>query len=214
MLRGHLDNVTSRGYIEGWAFDTDEPSKTLEVSVVLEDAEIAWGLAHRFRADLMAASYGLGWCAFRLRSSVSIAAVRTAPLRLAVRRTGQQICVVTGISLIQEPDLPVPAAGDPKLSDPTVISGVWQLKQYEQLFMTFISQHGVETFLSVAYAYMLGRPVDQAGLTQYTRCIRQTTLTPIGVLEALEKCDEFRVRKRAPAAPNSDSFPFTLNSLG
>jgi hypothetical protein len=89
-----------------------------------------------------------------------------------------------------------------------VIHGIWQLRQCDGLFNEFIRQHGLETFLSVAYAYVLGRPADESGLALYSRLIREAALTPVGVLAALEDSAEFRSRSRQLAAPNSPTFPF------
>lgn len=210
MLRGHIDAVTTLGYLEGWAYDTDDPVKPVEVAVFSRANEIAWGLAHRFRTDLMTAGYGVGWCAFRLRLSGLIADVRDKPLRLLERQSGAQIAIVSELSLIEDGEPPNPDGNGIATFDPTMIEGTWQLQQCEELFMRFISTHGLETFLSVAYAYMLGRPVDAHGLMEYSQAIRKQMLTPWGVLQALEKSDEFRDRGRAVAAPNSDHFPFYL----
>jgi len=208
VLRGHLDNVTSLGYIEGWALDTYAPTTAVEVSIIWNGAEVAWGLAHRFREDLMTAAYGLGWCAFRLRLAVPISEVLSGAVVLAERATGEEIFAVPAITLIDDPETPISTIEDLARSDPTVIAGVWQLRQCNALLMQFIRQHGVETFLSVAYTYVLGRPADESGLALYTRCIRQATLTPVAVLESLEDSDEFRSGGRQLAAPNAPTFPF------
>jgi hypothetical protein len=209
VLRGYIDSVTTQGYLEGWAFDTERPARPVAVSVFWDDMEIAWGLAHRFRADLMAAVYGVGWCAFRLRLAVLISDVERAPLRLLERDTGIEIHRRTGLSVIEDTEPPWSTVAENLKADPTVIQGTWQLKQCEELFMEFISRHGIEGFLGAAYAYMLGRPLDAAGLDLYTRLIRQGTLLPGGVLTALEESEEFRSKPRALAAPSAHNFPFT-----
>jgi hypothetical protein len=208
VLRGHIDAVTTLGVLEGWAYDTDDPVKPLEVAVFSRANEVAWGLAHRFRTDLMTAGYGVGWCAFRLRLSGLIADVRDRPLRLLERPTGAQICIVSDLKLIEDTEPPITEANGVTTFDPTVIEGTWQLQQCEELFLKFISVNGLETFLSVAYAYMLGRPVDRDGLMQYSQAIRNGSLTPLGVLEALEKSEDFRFHGRRSAAPSAANFPF------
>ena len=94
-------------------------------------------------------------------------------------------------------------------ADPTVISGLWQLRKCEQLLTEFMRLQGVDAFLDAAYAYVLGRAANDAGRALYTRAIRQATLSPVGVLEALGDSDEFRNAVRRLAAPNSPAFPFT-----
>ncbi len=208
MLRGHLDNITSLGFIEGWALDPDVPAKPVEVSVLQGGVEIAWGLAHRFRPDLLSAGFGLGWCAFRLRTKLPLDEVQAQPLRLVERGSGATLFEVERISDIEDAVPPAATMEGLTRADPTVIGGVWQLGLCNDLFLQFIRQHGLETFLGVAYAYVLGRPADESGLTIYSRSIRQASLTPVGVLLALEDSDEFRGRPRQLAAPNSATFPF------
>jgi len=207
MLRGHLDNVTSYGYIEGWACDTDEPTRALEVSVVWNDTEVALGLAHRFRDDLLGADFGIGWCAFRLRLNVSLEQIQTAPVRLLAKDSGQELAVKQ-IAVIDDGEQPLASLEAVAGADPTVIGGIWQLRKCEPLMMQFIRRHGVESFLDAAYSYVLGRPADPTGRAQYTRCIRQATVTPVGVLEALASSDEYRTGSRQLAAPNAPGFPF------
>jgi hypothetical protein len=208
MLQGHLDNLTSQGYIEGWACDVSAPARALEVGVHWNDTEVAWGLAHRFREDLMGAGCGLGWCAFRLRLGVSAEDIQSGPLRLLERGSGAEIFAVKQIAIIDDGEKSILTLADLAASDPTVIRGLWQLRKCEQLMMHFIRRYGVESFLDAAYAYVLGRAADPTGRVQYTRCIRQATLTPVGILEVLGDSDEFRATARQLAAPNSPGFPF------
>jgi hypothetical protein len=209
MIRGYIDALTSLGFVEGWAYDTDAPATPLAVSVRLGEEEIAWGLAHRFRPDLLDASYGLGWCAFRLRLAVPVEEVAQGPVRLLERISGTEICALPTLAIIQDPASAATASQDLlAIADPTVLEGVWQLKKCEFLFAEFIARRGIESFLSVTYAYVLGRPVDEAGLTLYTKCLRQATLSPLDILKELEKSAEFRDAPRPLAAPNSYCFPF------
>jgi hypothetical protein len=208
MLRGYIDCVTTLGYVEGWAFDTEEYGRVVEVSILSGEQEVAWGLAHRFREDLMTASYGTGWCAYRLRLSVLIDQIREVQLLLVERTSGLEIASTTKIRLVEDAELPVSSIEALAGVDPTLLNGVWQLSKCERLFMKYISDHGVEAFLSAAYSYVLGRPMDSNGRTMYLRCLKQGTLTTLGILKALEASDEFRSRVQALAAPSADHFPF------
>jgi hypothetical protein len=208
MLHGHLDAVISLGFIEGWAYDSEHLTQAVEVSVLSGDAEVAWGLAHRFREDLMLAGCGLGWCAFRLRLDAARDLVQGAVLRLLERRSGREIHRSEAIALKEDGETPLETLEELTLADPTIIQGIWQLKRCEPLLMQFIRRQGVESFLSTAYAYVLGRPADANGIALYTRHIRHATLGPVGILEALANSEEFRASSRLLAAPNSPSFPF------
>ena len=210
MLLGHLDNATTCGYIEGWACDSADPTRTLEVGVSWNDTEVAWGLAHRFRKDLMNADYGLGWCAFRLRLGVSLAEIQSGPVSLHRRGSGEKIFTVKQIAVIDDGEKPMASLDRIARTDPTVIGGIWQLRQCEQLMMQFIRRQGVESFLDAAYAYVLGRAADPAGRAEYARCIRQATLTPLGLLEALGDSDEYRSSCRRLPAPNAPGFPLFM----
>jgi hypothetical protein len=210
MIRGYIDALTSLGFVEGWAYDTEAPAKALAVSVRLGEDEIAWGLAHRFRPDLLDASYGLGWCAFRLRLAVPVEDVASGPVQLLERTAGTEICSLATLAILQDPAAVAAAPQDLRaIADPTVLEGMWQLKKCDFLFAEFIARQGIESFLSVAYAYVLGRPVDEAGLNLYTKCLRQATLSPLDILKELERSAEFRDAPRPLAAPNSYCFPFT-----
>jgi hypothetical protein len=209
MYRGHIDSVTSLGFVEGWAFDQDEPTRVVEVGIRAEGEVLAWGFALGFREDLMNAGFGLGWCAFRLRLEVPIERVRDRSVELIEQSTGALISTKDELALVADGEIPATSVGILVEADPTVIKGLWQLRKCENLLMHFIRRHGVETFIDVAYAYVLGRAADHGGRTQYTRCIRQATLSPVGVLEALGDSDEFRGKIRQLAAPKSPAFPFT-----
>jgi hypothetical protein len=209
MLHGHLDSITSVGYVEGWAYDSENLTHALEVSVLAAGTEVAWGLAHRFRQDLMNAPCGIGWCAFRLRLEAPIESLRTIrPWRLLERSSGREIHANNGVAFSEDVEVALTSVEELTQADPTIISGIWQLRCCDGLLMQFIRQHGVDEFLSAAYAYVLGRPADEDGLALYSRHIRHATLGPIGILEALADSDEFASRVRKLPAPNMPSFPF------
>jgi hypothetical protein len=129
-------------------------------------------------------------------------------LRLVERFSGAEIASSSKLSLIEDAEMPVTTVEALVGADPTLIDGVWQLKLCEPLFMTYISNHGVDSFLSAAYAYVLSRPMDAHGLTMYRRSLKQGTLTALGILLALEDSDEFKSRPRMLAAPSANNFPF------
>jgi hypothetical protein len=209
MYRGYIDSVTSFGFVEGWAFDQDDPTEVVEVGIRVEGEVLAWGFALGFREDLMTAGFGLGWCAFRLRLEGPVDRVREGSVELIERKTGALILSREGLPLIADGEVPATSVGILVAADPTIIKGLWQLRKCENLLMHFIRRHGVETFIDAAYAYVLGRAADHGGRLQYTRYIRQASLSPVGVLEALGDSDEFRSQIRQLAAPKSPAFPFT-----
>jgi hypothetical protein len=208
MYRGYIDSVTSLGFVEGWAFDQDDPTRTVNVGIRVEGEVIAGGFALLFREDLMSAGFGLGWCAFRLRLEVPIERVRDGSVDLIERHTGALISSREKLPLIADGEVPATSIGILIEADPTIIKGLWQLRKCENVLMHFIRRHGVETFIDAAYAYVLGRAADHGGRLQYTRCIRQASLSPVAVLEALGDSDEFRGKIRQLAAPKSPAFPF------
>lgn len=121
MLRGYLDSITSLGYVEGWAFDPEKPSSPLQVAVLWDGVEVAWGLAHRYREDLMLAGLGLGWCALRLRLGVPIEQAQKGVVRLVERSSGADIYVTEGLPVIPDGTTPVESIEALKTADPTVI---------------------------------------------------------------------------------------------
>jgi len=208
MYRGHIDSVTSLGFVEGWAFDQDDPTRIVEVGIQGNGEVLAWGFALGFRTDLMNAGFGLGWCAFRLRLEVPVERVRVGSVALIERNTGALISSREELPLIADGEVPATSIDIVVEADPTIIKGLWQLRKCENLLMHFIRRHGVETFIDAAYAYVLGRAADHGGRMRYTRCIRQASLSPVGVLEALGDSDEFRSKIRQLAAPKTPAFPF------
>ena len=207
-IRGYLDNLTHSGYFEGWAVDVEAPLTALHVSVVLDGTEIASGLAHRFRRDLMESDCGTGWCAFRLKVSAVSVDLHSATLVLIEQATGAHLHVNSSISSAIDQE-PIPDDIEKVCSDdPTIIQGTWQLRGCERIMMSHIRKHGVEDFVRRAYVYVLNRPADIVGLTQYSRSIRQSLLTPVGILEALADSEEFRNQTRQLIAPNASGFPF------
>jgi hypothetical protein len=209
MLAGHIDSLTSTGFVEGWAFDSDAPAQPLMVAVLDRDGEeVAWGLAHRYREDLMAAHCGIGWCAFQLRVAVSVSRLRKSAIVLLEHGTRAEIHRVDPATYLETGEPLLNAIAELTRADPTVISSIDQLRGCETLFARFVRQRGVEAFVRTAYVYVLGRPADAAGRTQYGRLLRGGGLSPYNLLRTLYDSDEFRSRPRLLSAPNVAAFPF------
>jgi hypothetical protein len=207
-MRGYLDNLTSSGYLEGWAFDPANPLKALRVAVLADGFEIARGVAHRFRKDLMESGCGTGWCAFRLMVEGSVEHLPRITLKLVERDSGGELHVNRSISCVVDAERAVDTLEVLCACDPTTLDGVWQLRGCERLIMAYIRKNGVEQFVRLAYTYVLGRPADDGGALQYGKLLRQGRLTPVGVLEALADNDEYRSQPRRLVAPNALGFPF------
>ncbi len=206
MIIGHIDAVTSSGYIEGWATTKPDYDRPLRVAVLNGDGEeIAWGLAHLYREDLAEAGQGGGWCAFRLWTSRDIG---KSTLVLLERETGFEIHRSDDVPFNEDGVLEITSV--PKLieSDPTVINSINQLWQSSDKLTAFIKARGVEAFVRAGYIYVLGRPADLTGLQIYGRMIRKHSITPFSLLQTLFESDEFRARPRQLAAPNTAGFPF------
>lgn len=209
MLAGHIDSVTSSGYIEGWAFDRAAPARPLLVAVRDDGGEeVAWGLAHRYREDLVTAQCGIGWCAFQLRAAVSVARLRRCAVVLACRATGQQIHRADPAAYLENSEPLLNGIAALTESDPTLLSAVEQLRGCEAMFAAFVKEHGVDAFVRAAYLYVLARPYDASGRALYGRLLHNGLMTPYNLLRALYDSDEFRSRPRLLSAPNTAAFPF------
>jgi hypothetical protein len=209
MLKGHIDALTSNGFIRGWAFDTEAPSTPLRVMIVGSAGEvIAEGLAHHYRDDLVAAGCGIGWCEFRLRVE-TISRLRRIKLILVEALTKTPIFQTLSIEYVETPSNAITGIEALLLDDPTMARSIDQLKGCDSLFRDFILQRGVEAFVRATYVYVLGRPADFSGLRHYTRLIRSGDLKPFDLLAALADSPEFRSRPRLLGAPNSATFPLS-----
>jgi hypothetical protein len=211
MLKGHLDAIKSSGYIEGWAYDTENMLRSLEVSVsIAPNQEVAWGLAQRFRADLMAAGIGVGWCMFRIRAAISVRRLRDTTLTLRDRVSGAELHHIDAPPYFEDVDSPVTSTDELVHSDPTVLNEIMQLRGCNPVFSAYVKTRGVAAFVRAVYVYVLARPVDETGLSLYSGLIRRGALDPFGLITILADSDEFRSRPRSLNAPNSPSFPFYL----
>lgn len=211
MLRGYIDIVTSDGYFQGWAYDTQTLLDPMLVSIFLDGGEeIARGLARDYREDLVTARCGIGWCGFRLRTHQSISKLRGARLRLVDRRTSQVLFVAEGVRVAEANRRDMRTLDEVKAADPTVIASVDQLKGCGEVFQQFIRARGIEGFVRTAYAYTLARPVDGEGLKTYCRLLRSGSVSPETILKTLSESQEFRSTARDLGAPTGPSFPFRM----
>lgn len=209
MIRGHLDALTPGGFAEGWAFDDAAPDAVLMVRLLGPDAaELARGLANLHRGDLAEVGFRHGWCAFRLRLARPTEALRGARLALCDAATGAEIHA-TDAWRIREAAEPDGATVESVVAqDPTVLRSIRQLEGCSGIFAGFLARHGIPAFIRTAYAYVLGRPADAAGLASYERMLRNGALTPFGLLLLLADSGEFREAPRQLAAPVDAGFVF------
>ena len=211
-MDGHLDNLTSSGYLEGWAFDAARPLHALPVAVVCEGQEIAWGLAHRFRKDLMTSGCGTGWCAFRMKVEGPKDALPRSQLRLHLRGTNTVLHVNPAISCVEDRDA-APATVDALCAeDPTILHEIWQLRGCEGVAHSYIKHRGLEEFVRTAYLYVLGRPADAVGMETYVKGIRDGSVGAIQLLEILADSYEFRREPKQLRAPSDPGFPFNAQA--
>jgi hypothetical protein len=209
MVRGWLDELTSAGHVTGWAVDNAALDRPLAIAILdAAGTEIAWGLAHGYRADLADAGIGTGWCGFRVRLSVPARPLRRAPLSLVDRTTGTPLHRADPPRYTEEADPPIATVAELVDADPTIIGDITQLRGCEPLFSAYIKARGVNAFIRAAYVYVLGRPADEAGLARYGGLIRKAALLGYDLLAILADSDEFRARPRALASPSVSSFPF------
>jgi hypothetical protein len=186
------------------------PARPLALRLCADGEEVARGLANRFRADLMEASIGVGWCAFRFRAIGSIGRLRRSTLSLAELPGNIPLVVETGTpKLVEDTDLPLTVLDEIARSDPTQITSIEQLRGCSEIFTTLIEAAGVEAFIRAAYIYALGRPADPTGLKLYGGLIGGGELSPFGLLQALCDGDEFRAVARILIAPTEPGFIFS-----
>jgi hypothetical protein len=209
MLHGYIDVVTSSGYVDGWAWDTDQPYYPLIVALIDHRGnEIAWGSAHRYRGDLVTAKCGVGWCAFRLRLMAMVDSILNVSLTLMNRTSNEEIYRAESIPFVEAEEAAIVSIEDVCRFDPTALDTIDQLRGCEDIFAAFIRRYGVDVFIRTAYVYVLGRPADVSGRSRYARLLRQASITPFSLLLILSESDEFRSRPRLLSPPNQSGFPF------
>lgn len=209
MIRGHLDALTPAGFAEGWAFDDAMPGGALTVQILdAHGEELGLGFANLFRGDLAEVGFRHGWCAFRLRLSRGTEELRGARLSLRDAASGAEIHATDAWRIREAADQTCNTVEAVVAQDPTVLRSVQQLQGCADLLLRFAARHGTTEFVRTAYAYMLGRPADPAGLAAHERMLRTGALTPFGVLLLLAEGAEFREQPRMLASPADPGFVF------
>ncbi len=209
MLRGHIDTITSSGYVEGWAVDSERQFSPIHVSVDRMGQCVAEGLAHLYREDLAVVGFSAGWCAFRLHSSLPVASMRNCPLAL-LDESGTLIGQFSdvgyrfeGFDSLTDLDMIVN-------NDPTLLPTLDKLAGCTDIFDNFVKARGIDAFIRAAYVYILGRPVDADGRRGYGKLLRQGGISPYALLHVLSDSDEYRARRPQLTAPTMAGFPFKL----
>jgi hypothetical protein len=211
MLRGHLDAIVSTGFLRGWAFDTAAPCAPLTVSILADEArEIAWGIAHGYREDLVRAGCATGWCAFELRLDEWPVRRPWSALSL-IRRSDRSVITQTrALRLVETADKHVDTLEELIAEDPTHIKSLAQLRGCKKLFDDFIASRGTEAFVRAAYVYLLARPADASGLKSYATHLKAKKVTPYELLLTIADSEEYRARPRRHSAPSVAAFPFRI----
>lgn len=209
MLQGHLDTITSSGRLEGWAFDPDALLDPVEVLIECDDgAFIARGHAQHFRADLSWGGLGTGWCAFQLRSRLSVSRISRSTVVVMDARDRSELHRLVRPPIKEGHEPPHSNINDVLASDPTVLTELDQLDGCGAAFDAFVEARGFEAFVRAAYVYVLGRPADPGGVMLYSNHLRDGGLTPFALLKVLSDSDEFKSSTKLLAAPPTPGFPF------
>ena len=211
-LHGHIDAITTTGYVEGWAFDRTAVERPLDLEVFHDDELIASGLAHIYRADLVDAGCGTGWCAFRLKFEVPIFRLKTGGFHLRDKRSGLSFCETYNLTVLEDGGDEIPSVDALLDDDPTVAKSIEELRGCSEIFNRYIQAQGVDAFVRRMYSYILNRPADIGGVALYATHIRRATLTAFQVAEAIADSDEYRSRKTTLIAPTSPGFPFSTEA--
>jgi hypothetical protein len=210
MLRGHLDIATSSGYIEGWAFDSDNVLRAVPVTARVGGEEIASGLANRYRWDLIDANCGTGWSAFRLKLSRCPANLAEQTVDLIETVSGCKLCSVTDLAIVVDQESPPTLLRDVIGSDPTMVYSIEALRGCVSVLESFLGIAGPEGFVRAAYIYILGRFADAAATAAYGTQLCDGTLAPYDLLKILYESAEFQSDPRLLAAPPDPGFAFHL----
>jgi predicted Rdx family selenoprotein len=83
-LKGHLDRVRN-DLVEGWAWDPAHPDERIELEILESDIVIGRAIADRRRDDVRASGHGDGYCGFRLKLDVPLAAWRRHEIHIRRR---------------------------------------------------------------------------------------------------------------------------------
>jgi hypothetical protein len=210
-VEGHIDALTSTGFLEGWAHDPERPGYSPEIAVILDKQEVARGMANHYRWDLADIALGIGWCAFRLRINGLISVLRRGPLTLKDVASSTDICTAHVIPVIEEPNKGPDTVAALIKDDPTTLESVDQLRGCGPLFQRYLDRHGPALFVRAAYVYLLGRPADSGGLANYATLLKSGEISPFGLLQILSASEEFRLAPRLLLAPTDPGFAFATD---
>ncbi len=188
--------------------DEQNFARPVAVGIQAAGAEIASGLANRFRRDLITAGIGYGWCAFRLKLLVDPGMLEHEPAVLVDLHAQTEIVSALCPIILDGPQMLLTSVADISLADPTTLQNIDQLAGCTVLFDDFIEAEGVDAFVSRAYGYVLGRPVDEASLLSYTAALRSAALTPYEMLKTLAESEEFQLKSTLMLAPTEPGFAF------
>lgn len=209
-LFGHVDAITTSGFVEGWALDRGRGFQPLTVSVFTsESVEVARGLANLYRKDLAASGWGSGWNFFRLKLNVQPLTLRRSKLYLIDVASCREINRSVDIDFVADSVRGISDLDRLSECDPLVLQDIQELADCDAIFASYIRRYGVIKFVKVAYLYVLGRPADQSGLSVYGKQIRRGTMTPFSLLQELSASDEFRSASRTLVAPTAPHFAFS-----
>ncbi len=209
-LLGHMDALTSTGYLEGWAHDPERPGQPLQLAALAPQGEIGRGLASFYRWDRADAGCGIGWCAFRLRVEGAVTALRRGLLVLTEAETGTEICRTGQIAMVEDAPAYPSTLAEVARADPTVVHSIDQLRGCGVLFERYLAVHGTDAFVRAAFVYILGRPADGGGLATYAGLLAGGGMSAYGLLKTLYKSDEFAVAPRLLGAPTEPGFVFAV----
>jgi hypothetical protein len=208
VLQGHLDAITSSGYVEGWAYDPNDPLRPLVVSVLTGGKELGQGIANLYRWDLVDAGCGTGWCAFRLRLSEPVGNVIRQTLILSEMSSRMEIYRTSYIPKAEDNEIYPSVLEEVLLSDPTLVHSINQLRGCSKILSDFIDAAGLDAFVRTAYIYILGRPVDASSLASDLVRLQIGAISPYEFLKALYDCEEFRSVPKLLIAPTEPGFAF------
>jgi hypothetical protein len=209
MIRGHLDAVTSGGFAEGWAFDSDSPQVVVTVALRAADGtELGRGLANLHRADMADLGFRFGWCAFRVRLSQTGTQLFGTRLTLVELNGGTEVHSTEEWRLREAREAPLSSIEAIVGEDPTVLRSVLQLSGYAPMMAAFVERHGVKDFVRTAAVYMLGRLPDEAGLESYERLLENGAVTPFGLFAMLGASEELKTAPRLLQSPVHPGFLF------
>ena len=204
MFQGRLESWQPPGVFTGWAYEEAQPARPLPVAVLGRNGvELASGLAHLCREDLVAQRRGAGWCGFRLRAQARLSSEDPGPFYLVAAQAHR---VIHGL----DAPITVVAAGPPAsgLEDAFALEALWQLEACGDMLEAFVRARGAEVFVRRAHIYALGRFAEAAEAERGARALEAATTTPLDLLLALARRGEAEASLRPLAAPNSPAFPF------